>query len=83
GIVEVSGLVKNQSVTINTGGVYEGRELKSEVASIKLSAGGEAEIFASEKIDVSVKAGGEVQVYGNPKNVNKKTMAGGRIVFKD
>ena len=83
GIVEVSGLVKSQSVSINTGGVYEGRELKSEVASIKLSAGGEAEIFASEQIDVSVKAGGEVQVYGNPKNVNKKTMAGGRIVFKD
>lgn len=83
GVVEASGLEKNQVVVINTGGVFDGRELKSEVASIKISAGGEAELHATEQLDVSVKAGGDVFVYGNPKTVNKNTLAGGRIVFKD
>lgn len=83
GVVEASGLAKNQVVVINTGGVFDGRGLKSEVASIKISAGGEAELYATEQVDVNVKAGGDVFVYGNPKTVNKNTLAGGRIVFKD
>lgn len=83
GVVEASGLAKNQIVVINTGGVFDGRGLKSEVASIKISAGGEAELYATEQVDVNVKAGGDVFVYGNPKTVNKNTLAGGRIVFKD
>ena len=83
GIIEASGLAKNQIIVINTGGVYEGRELLTEVTNIKISAGGEAELYASQKLDVNVKAGGDVYVYGNPKDVNKTTLAGGRIIFKD
>ncbi|MGB5227128.1 MAG: head GIN domain-containing protein [Eudoraea sp.] len=83
GIIEASGLAKNQIIVINTGGVFEGRELLTEVTSIKISAGGEAELYASEKLDVNVKAGGDVFVYGNPKDVNKTTLAGGRVIFKD
>ena len=83
GIIEASGLAKNQIIVINTGGVFEGRELLTEVTSIKISAGGEAELYASQKLDVNVKAGGDVYVYGNPKDVNKTTLAGGRIIFKD
>jgi len=83
GKIEASGLAKNQIIVINTGGVFEGRELLTEVASVNISAGGEAELYASEKLDISVKAGGDVNVYGNPKDVNKKTLAGGRIIFKD
>lgn len=83
GIIEASGLAKNQIIVINTGGVFEGRELLTEVASVNISAGGEAELYASQKLDVNVKAGGDVYVYGNPKDVNKTTLAGGRIIFKD
>lgn len=83
GIVEASGLAKNQVIVLNTGGIFEGRELKTEVASIKISAGGEAELHATEKLDINVKAGGDVVVYGNPREVNKNTLAGGRIVFRD
>ncbi len=83
GKIEASGLAKNQIIVINTGGVFEGRKLLTEVASVNISAGGEAELYASEKLDISVKAGGDVYVYGNPKDVNKKTLAGGRIIFKD
>ena len=83
GIIEASGLAKNQIIVINTGGVFEGRKLLTEVTNIKISAGGEAELYASQKLDVNVKAGGDVYVYGNPKDVNKTTLAGGRIIFKD
>lgn len=83
GIVETSGLAKNQWIVLNTGGIFEGRELKTLNADVKITAAGEAEVFASEKVDINVKAGGDVYVYGNPKEVNKNTLAGGRIVIKD
>ncbi|UII76844.1 DUF2807 domain-containing protein [Flagellimonas sp. HMM57] len=79
GIVEASGLAKNQTVVLNTGGIFEGRELRTSSTDIKISAGGEAEVFASEQIDIKVKAGGDVNVYGNPKKVYKNTFVGGRV----
>ncbi len=79
GIVEASGLAENQTVVLNTGGIFEGRDLKTIVSDVKISAGGEAEVFASDKVDVNVKAGGDVVVYGQPKEVNKKTFVGGRV----
>ncbi|MCK5442868.1 MAG: DUF2807 domain-containing protein [Maribacter sp.] len=83
GVVEASGLANNQWIVLNTGGVFEGRELKTANTDVKITAAGEAEIFASDKVDINVKAGGDVYVYGNPKNVNKKTLAGGRVYIKD
>jgi len=83
GIIEVSGLAQNQWVVLNTGGIFEGRELRTENTDIKITAAGEAEVYASDKVDISVTAGGDVYVYGNPKDVNKKTLAGGRVYIKD
>ena len=83
GIIEASGTATNQYIVLNTGGIFDGRELKTEVASVKISAGGEAELHASEKVDINVKAGGDVYVYGNPSEVKKNTLAGGRIFIKD
>ncbi len=83
GIVEASGLAENQFVVINTGGIFEGSSLRTSVSEVKISAGGEAEVFASERIDIDVKAGGDVVVYGRPKHVNKKTFVGGRIRMVD
>ncbi|GLU42570.1 head GIN domain-containing protein [Allomuricauda sp. NBRC 101325] len=83
GIIEASGLAKTQSVVLNTGGVFEGRELRTSNTDIKISAGGEADVFASELVDINVTAGGDVYVYGQPKTVHKKTFVGGRIYIKD
>ena len=83
GIIEASGLAENQVIVLNTGGIFEGKELKTEVSSVKISAGGEAELYASDRVDINVKAGGDVYVYGNPQRVNKNTLAGGRIFIKD
>jgi hypothetical protein len=83
GIVEASGRATNQFIVINTGGIVEAKDLRTEQASVKISAGGEAELFVSEKIDINVRAGGDVYVYGNPVEVNKSTFAGGRIYIQD
>ncbi len=83
GTIEAAGLAKNQWVVLNTGGIFEGRDLKTSSTEVKITAAGEAEVYASDKVDINVKAGGNVYVYGNPKKVNKKTLAGGRIYIKD
>lgn len=83
GIIEASGLAENQSIVLNTGGVFEGKDLRTSIAEVKISAGGEAEVYASDRIDVNVKAGGDVTVYGQPKKINKKTFVGGRVRIID
>ena len=81
GIVTASGIATNQVITLNTGGIFEGRDLKTDYTGIRVSAGGEAELFASKEVDIQIRAGGDVRVYGDPQRVNKDTMMGGRIYF--
>lgn len=83
GVVEASGMAKKQTINLNTGGMFRGQELKTERSSVKISAGGEAELHASKKVQIDVMAGGDVYVYGNPEVVEKNTFAGGRVHFKD
>ena len=83
GIVAASGLATNQVITLNTGGIFEGRDLKTESSSIRVSAGGEAELYASEEVDIQIRAGGDVSVWGSPEKVYKDQVFGGRIYFKD
>ena len=83
GMVYASGLATNQVITLNTGGIFEGRDLETETSSIRVSAGGEAELFAREEVDIQIRAGGDVYVYGKPKRVQKDRIFGGRIYLKD
>lgn len=82
GIIETKGKAKSQDITINTGGIFEGRGFITDHTKVKISAGGEAEIYASETVDARTNAGGDIIIYGNPKNVNKKQVFGGRIEVK-
>jgi hypothetical protein len=79
GIVESAGLAKSQEVVLNTGGIYEGRELQTEDTEISVTAAGDAEVYASQKVKVRVTAGGDVRVFGNPERVDKKSIVGGTI----
>ncbi|MCF6308440.1 MAG: DUF2807 domain-containing protein [Flavobacteriaceae bacterium] len=81
GIVEVSGTSKNQDITINSGGIVEGKDLKTEDSIIRITAAGNAEIYVTNNLDAKVTAGGDIVIYGNPKNVKQKKLAGGAIHF--
>ena len=83
GIINASGLATNQVIVIYTGGIFEGRDLKTDYSSIQVSAGGEAELYASREVDIQIRAGGDVYVYGDTARVHKNTMIGGRIYFLD
>ena len=81
GIIEAKGIAQQQEVIINTGGSFNGRDFKTERATISVQAGGEAEVFVSKKVDVTVRAGGNVTVYGKPEDVKRKRTLGGRITI--
>ncbi|MFK5982910.1 MAG: head GIN domain-containing protein [Flavobacteriaceae bacterium] len=81
GKIEVSGTAKNQDITINSGGIVEGKDLRTEDSIIRITAAGEAEIYVTNNVDAKVTAGGNIVIYGNPKNVKQKKLAGGDINF--
>ncbi|HEY4628450.1 MAG TPA: head GIN domain-containing protein [Flavobacterium sp.] len=83
GIIELSGEAVNQDVTIMSGGVLKSRELNTSQTSIEVSAGGNAEINASALVDAKVKAGGSIYIYGKPRQINKETLLGGKIIEKE
>lgn len=79
GIIETSGKANSQTIIINTGGIYEGREFETKNTSVKIRTGGEAEVNTSDVVDAKVTAGGHIYVYGNPSTLNKNTTFGGKI----
>ena len=79
----MTGKSQSQDVTIGTGGVYKGKDLKTESTEIAIRAGGEADVNASDLLDIKIRAGGDVFVYGDPKKVNKSKALGGRIKHMD
>ncbi len=83
GIIETKGRANSQEITLNTGGVYEGRSFETKKTSVKIQAAGEAEVNASDVVDAKVRAGGDVYIYGNPEKVKEDTMFGGRIEKRD
>ena len=58
---------------MNSGAVFNGKEIKGEDIAVAVNAGGEADVYATESISAKVRAGGNIHIYGNPKNrkVNK------------
>ena len=64
---------------MHTGGVFNGEEFKTEQTEVSINAAGEARVNASEFVEVRVRAGGDVYIYGNPKEIDEKTVLGGRV----
>lgn len=79
GVVKTSGTSELQDVMINTGGVYEGKDLKTKFSTVNVNAGSRAEIHAFDYVKATVKAGGEVLVYGDPAKMDEKTVFGGKV----
>jgi len=83
GIVKASGTSKSQDISLLTGGVYKGSELKTEKSDVKINAAGEAYVNASNVVDIKIRAGGDVFIYGNPETVNESKVLGGRVKRMD
>lgn len=83
GEIEVAGKAVRQDISINTGGIFNGKDLTTESAYVAIRAAGEARINASKLADVKIRAGGDVYIYGNPEKVNESKILGGRIERMD
>ena len=77
--IYLEGNAQNQNVLINSGAIYEAAKLITNQTIITANAGGEAEINATNFVNAKVRAGGEIIIYGKPKQIDQKTVAGGRI----
>lgn len=79
GIIFATGSATTQDVTVNTGGIYGGKDFETEDTKVFVQAGGEVKVHASKKVDITIRAGGDVDVYGKPPEVKRKRTFGGRI----
>ena len=79
GEIDVIGKAVRQDISINTGGIFQGKNLETESTYISVSAAGEAHINASRLADVKIRAGGDIYIYGQPEKVNENKMLGGRV----
>lgn len=79
GIIKAHGSATKQKVSLNTGGVYEGKNLQTETTTVIIKAAGNAEVNASELVDIKIRAGGDVFVYGDPKTIIENRVFGGRV----
>lgn len=81
GSLKLSGNSDSQSVIVNTGGQYDGQNLKTQITSITTNAGGQASVYATQSVDATTRAGGNIDVYGNPKSKNDKNVIGGKVNY--
>ncbi|MBQ0787918.1 MAG: DUF2807 domain-containing protein [Oceanihabitans sp.] len=83
GTINISGTTANQTVDINTGGAYKGKDLVAENTTVTINAAGVAHVNTTKKVAAIVRAGGTVYVYGNPETVDENTILGGKIIIKE
>lgn len=83
GIIETKGKGNSQNITLNTGGIYDGKTFETITTDVNIKAAGEAEINASDTVNAKIRAGGDIYIYGHPKTVNENTAFGGRVKRMD
>lgn len=83
GIVETTGTSTSQKISLYTGGIYNGENLKTTKTDVAIKAAGEAHVTATDEVDVNIRAGGDVYIHGKPKNVTENKAFGGRVKYVD
>ncbi|WP_374174458.1 head GIN domain-containing protein [Flavobacterium tructae] len=79
GSITLSGKADNQDASLGAGGYLLASKLKTSQTKVSVSAGGKADVNASTLVDAKVSAGGSIYIYGKPKQINQKTVFGGKI----
>lgn len=81
--VTLTGMATLQEVMVNTGGKIYNQKLNTTETIVVVNAGGRAEVKASDKVTAKVRAGGSIYIYGNPKEVDRDKVFGGKIQVMD
>lgn len=79
GSITLTGKAENQVASLGAGGYLLASKLETSQTTVSVSAGGKADVNASTLVDAKVSAGGSIYIYGKPKQINQKTVFGGKI----
>ncbi|CAC9973547.1 head GIN domain-containing protein [Flavobacterium panici] len=79
GEITATGKADNLDASLGAGGYFLGSKLATSQTKVSVSAGGKADVNASTLVDARVSAGGSIYIYGKPKQINQKTVFGGKI----
>ena len=75
----LSGKASNQDASLGAGGFLLASKLVTSQTTVSVSAGGKADVNATTLVDAKVSAGGSIYIYGKPRQINQKTVFGGKI----
>ncbi len=81
GGIELTGMATQQEVMVNTGGKVRNKNLNTKTTRVTVNAGGRADVKASDKVTAKVRAGGYIYIYGDPKDVERDKVFGGKITI--
>jgi hypothetical protein len=81
GNVKVAGQVEVQEIDMSGFGNYNARDLESQMASVRISAAGNAVIWAEDTLDVEISGAGNVEYYGSP-SVTEDISGAGRVTSR-
>ena len=79
GEITATGKAANLDASLGAGGYFLGSKLATSQTKVSVSAGGKADVNVSTLVDAKVSAGGSIYIYGKPKQINQKTVFGGKI----
>lgn len=79
GIVELRGTTDNQTIDVNTGGIYKSLNLVSKQAEVNAASGAIANVLVTDVLDAKVNLGGNIYYKGEPKEIITKKILGGTI----
>ncbi|MDR7208672.1 head GIN domain-containing protein [Flavobacterium piscis] len=79
GEITLTGKASNQNAKLGAGGYLLASKLNTAQTNVSVSAGGKADVNASTLVEAKVSAGGSIYIYGKPKQINQKTVFGGKI----
>ncbi|MDO5989249.1 head GIN domain-containing protein [Flavivirga amylovorans] len=81
--IETTGSAKHQDISIYTGGIYDGEDLKTEFTDVSIRIAGKAYVRAKTLVNAKIRAGGDIFIYGKPERVDESRALGGRIKRMD
>ena len=79
GGLTVSGSARTQEIEVSSAGSYNGTDLKSEEADIKVSSAGSAKCNASKILNASASSGGTIRYTGDPDKIRENASSGGSV----
>ncbi|OXA80623.1 Putative auto-transporter adhesin, head GIN domain [Flavobacterium aquidurense] len=79
GEITLTGKASNQDASLGAGGFLLASKLVTSQTTVSVSAGGKADVNATTLVDAKVSAGGSIYIYGKPRQINQKTVFGGKI----